>query len=110
MNIIKTFGFSKLNNQYTDQAMNWKTKQFWFNFRPKITEWIWSQPSRLFNGQSMRMTKCYHLVLKLRMYGVIPHFSPVFLQMYTGTSLRLLFQFSKQLGHTVKLTQTIQHV
>jgi len=23
----------------------------------------------------MRMTKCYHLVLKLRMYGVIPPFA-----------------------------------
>lgn len=67
-------------------------------------------PSCLFNGESMRMTKCYHLVLKLRMYGVIPYFPPIFLQMYTGTSLHLLFQFSKQLGHTVKLTQTIQYV
>jgi len=37
MDIIKTFGFSKRNNQYTDQAMHWKTKQFWFNFWPKHT-------------------------------------------------------------------------
>jgi hypothetical protein len=110
MDIIKIFGFSKWNNQYTNQAMHWKTKQFWLNFWPKHTDWLWSQPSSLFNGQSMRMTKCYHLVLKLGMYGIIPHFSPIFLQMCTGTSLHLLFQFSNQLGHMVKLTQTIQHV
>ena len=42
------------------------------------TDWLWSQPSCLFNDESMRLTKCYHLVLKLRRYGITPCFSPHF--------------------------------